>query len=110
MGIANYKLINPHKKAAREIIDKGLQRDYQKGLEKIENILGKWRSGKMNNQEAYLATYKAVSNQDKYLARRYDNITGSRYLMTIYGLYMDEVISEEELGPLGEEVKKMIVE
>lgn len=110
MGIANYKLTKPQKKAAREIIDKGLQRDYQKGLERIENILGKWRSGKMDNQEAYLAMYKAVNNQDKYLARRYDNITGSRYLLTIYGLFVDKVISEEELNPLGEEVKKEIVE
>ncbi|MGM0531728.1 MAG: hypothetical protein ACQER7_10285 [Bacteroidota bacterium] len=76
----------------------------------MENILGKWRSGKMDNQEAYFAINKAVSNQDKYLARRYDNITGSRYLLTIYGLYVDKVISEEELNPLGEEVKKEIVE
>ncbi|MFO7999639.1 MAG: hypothetical protein R6U46_00235 [Marinilabilia sp.] len=110
MGIANYNLTKPQKKAAREIIDKGLQRDYQKGLEKVENILGKWRSGKMDNQEAYLAMYKAISKHDKYLARRYDNITGSRYLLTIYGLYVDKVISEEELDPLGEEVKKEIVE
>jgi hypothetical protein len=96
------------KKAAREVIDKALQRDFEEGLSKTETILQNWRQGKQNARETYLAVYKHVKSLDKYIARRYDGMTGSMYLTTVIGLHMDKVIHDEDLVDFSEEVQVYI--
>lgn len=53
----SYELPKSQKKIARGIIEKGLQREYQNGMEKVEAVIGKWKSGKLDNREAYLSIY-----------------------------------------------------
>lgn len=99
------ELSKKDKKVAREVIDTGLQREFEYGLSKTEEILLNWRKGVGNNKETYHAVYKQVKSFDKHIALRYDNITGSRYLLTITGQMLDDVIHEEDLVDFSEEVQ-----
>ncbi len=103
------ELSKKDKKAAREVIEIGLQSDFENGLLKVENILKAWRNVEKDNRDAYQALYKQVTNTDKYIAHRYDGITGSHYLTTVIGLLMDKVIVEDDLKDLSEEVKTYIM-
>ena len=99
------ELSKKDKKAAREVIEKGLQREFETGLSKTEKLLLNWRKGIKNNTETYHAVYKHINLFNKHIAHRYDNITGSRYLLTITGQLLDEVLHEEDLADFSEEVQ-----
>jgi hypothetical protein len=103
-----YELPKSQKKVAREIIEKGLQREYQNGIEKVDAVIEKWKSGKLDNREAYLSVYKKLTSHDKHLARRYDNMSGSKYLMIISGQVADGVVSFDEIGKLNDQAKQVI--
>jgi hypothetical protein len=103
-----YELPKLQKKVAREIIEKGLQREYQNGIEKVDAVIKKWKSGKLDNREAYLSMYKKLTSHDKHLARRYDNMSGSKYLMIISGQVADGIISFDELDGLNDQAKQVI--
>jgi enamine deaminase RidA (YjgF/YER057c/UK114 family) len=85
-----------------------LQREYQSGIEKVEAVIAKWKSGKLDNRQAYISIYKKLSKHDKHLARRYDNMSGSKYLMIISGQVADGVVSFEELGELNDQARQVI--
>jgi len=107
------ELSKKDKKAAREVIEKGLQREFEKGLSKTEKLLLNWRKGIKNNTETYQAVYKQIKNFDKHIAFRYNGIKGSRYLPTIIGQLLDDVLHEEDLADFSEEVQlylKSVVE
>ena len=104
----NYELPKSQKKIARHIIEKGLQREYQKGLEKVDSVIEKWKSGKLDNQKAYISMYNKLISHDKHLARRYDNISGSKYLMIISGQVADGIVSFDELSELSDEARQFI--
>lgn len=99
------ELSKKDKKVAREVIETGLQREFEAGLSKTEELLLHWRKGECDNRESYHAVYKHVKYFDKHIARRYDGITGSRYLLTITGQLLDDVIHEEDLVEFSKEVQ-----
>ena len=103
-----YELPKSQKKIARGIIEKGMQREYQNGIEKVDAVIEKWKSGKMDNREAYISIYKKLTSHDKHLAHRYDSMSGSKYLMIISGQVADGVISFEELSELNDQAKQVI--
>jgi len=107
------ELTKRDKKVAREVIEKGLQREFENGLSKTEEILLKWRKGINDSSATYHAVYKHIKSVDKQIALRYDNITGSRYLLTITYQMLDDIIHEEDLIDFSEEVQlylKQVVE
>lgn len=99
------ELSKSDKKAARELIEKALQKDFEKALSESESLLQKWRKEKQNNRDAYHALYKKIEIFDKYIARRYDDMRGSTYLPTVIGLLMDKVIDASELSCFSEDVQ-----
>lgn len=99
------ELSKKDKKVAREVIEKGLQREFEVGLGKIEEILLNWRKGVSNNNESYHAVYKHIKSFDKQIAIRYDNVKGSTYLLTITYQMLDDIIHEEDLVDFSEEVQ-----
>jgi len=103
-----YELPKSQKKIAREIIEKGLQREYQNGIGKVDAIIEKWKSGKLDNQKAYLSIYKKLKSHRNHLARRYDNMSGSKYLMIISGQVADGIISFDELSELDDQARQVI--
>ena len=103
-------LTKSEKKIARQIIEKGLMKEYQNGIEKMETLVNDWRQGKRDNRDTYMELYKALTSQDKHIARRYNRITGSAYLFVIAGQLADKVITVKDLEGLREEtIHKLMV-
>jgi len=98
------ELSKSDKKAAREIIEKGLQQEFAKGLFDADTILDGWKNKRTNNRDTYHKLYKKIIDFDKHIARRYDRMTGSTYLFIIAGQLNDEVISENDLNGLSGQV------
>jgi hypothetical protein len=104
-----YELSKREKKIARECIDKGLDTAFRGGLEKSEAIVSDWRQGKFSsNKEAYHKIYKALTDQDDAIAKRYDGLTGSRWLMVIAQLFSEKVITEDDIKEFSDETKDII--
>lgn len=104
----NYELSKSQKKIARQIIELGLQREYENGIIEIDNIIGKWKAGKSDNRNTYLDIYKKLIAHDKHIGRRYDHMTGSNYLLIILGQLADKVITLDEISEFNDDVKGII--
>ena len=105
----HYEFSKSEKKIVRQVIDTGLQRDYQSCIFDIDNIIQQWKSKKLSDQEAYRKIYGKVKENDKYIARMYDNITGSKYMLTLQGLLANKVISETDLDGFSEKTRDDII-
>ena len=104
-----YELSKPEKKIARACIDKALEAEFYEGLEKFEAILHAWRKGKFaNNKEAYHQLYKAVDKKDDAISKRYDNLTGSRWLLTVALVLQDGYINEKDIKDFSTETRTVI--
>ncbi len=98
------------KKAARRAIDIALQRDFNRILNEYYELLSKWKVEKSeDNRQAYGTLYKAVRDNDKYIARRYDSLSGSQYFNTVVSLLIDEVLFETDLTDFSDEAKQHLL-
>jgi len=104
-----YELPKSQKKIARMLMDKGLMREYENGINRIDSTIQKWKDGKLDSQEAYRKIYKRLTSFDKHLAGRYDGIGGSRYVEVLVGQLADGIITEDELNDFDEEVRNVIL-
>ena len=104
----HFELSKKDKKTAREIIEKGLQKEYAKGLFQFDSILTKWKDNTLDNKDAYLQLCKELVNYDKHIARRYDDMKGSNYLFIIAAQMLDNIISENDLENFSDEAKQAI--
>ena len=102
------ELSKPEKKIAREIIDKGLQKEVADNLLIADSILSDWRNHTKNNMDTYHALYRHMREFDKQIAWRYDNMSGSNYLLIIIGQLRDGVIQESDLQGFSEELLERI--
>jgi hypothetical protein len=96
------------KKIARQIIEKGLQEEFGRGLNSFDSILIDWKEQKRDNRDSYHLLYKTVSDFDKKIARRYDRVTGSNYLLIIAEQLSDSVITEYDIMELSEKAQNFI--
>jgi hypothetical protein len=96
------------KKIARELIEKGLLIEFGKILEEAGGIIEDWKNKKTDNRAAYYLLFDSVKTNDKHIARRYDGLTGSRYIFTVAGLLADGIISEEDIQEFRKEVQDKI--
>jgi len=93
-----------NKKIAREVIEKGLQIEFAKGLNEAYEMLEKWKKHHLENREAYHLLFKIVTDFDKHISDRYDYITGSRYFITVLSLLIDSTITEEDIKDFSPDV------
>jgi hypothetical protein len=104
-----YELTKAEKKIARVCIDKALDEEFKEGLNQFESILEDWKQGKFTtNKEAYHALFKAVDKNEDAIGRRYDDLTGSRYLMTVAAVLHDGYITENDIKGFSEHAKAWI--
>ena len=96
------------KKIAREIIEKGLQKEYAKCLNDAYSVLENWKNEKTDNRETYHLLYQTVKDNDKHIARRYDGMRGSMYIDTILEQLADGIISNDDLKDFTEETQNGI--
>ena len=103
------ELSKSQKKIARQLIDVGLQRECKTFTEKIARFIGspKWETE--NPHELYLQLYKKVVSFDKHIARRYNGLTGSHYFITVLGLFMDGVLTTDDIASFDIEIQERLI-
>jgi len=103
-----YELPKKEKKIARAAIDKGVNTAFKLALEEAESIIEEWRNGKLDNRGAYHKLFKAIDKHDGKIARRYDHVTGSKYLMTVAAILADAHITQDDISEFSDETKEVI--
>ncbi len=104
-----HELSKREKKIAKACIDKGLDAEFKEGLENFQAIIQDWRAGKFeSNKEAYHQLFKAIDKKDNAISRRYDGLTGSRWLITVVELFREGYISEDDIKDFSDETKAVI--
>lgn len=58
----------------------------------------------------YIALYKKTREYDKHVADRYDDITGGHYIGCVLSLYLDGIITDEEIAPLSNQPREFLKE
>ncbi len=105
----NYEFSKSEKKIVRQVIETALQRDFEASIMEVDGIIRRWKSKKLDNRNAYQEIYRKVKENDKYIARMYNVITGSKYLLTMQGLLAHKVISEADLDGFSEKTRDNIL-
>ncbi len=102
------ELSKKERKIARSIIEAGVQREFEKGLQSIDSILLNWKDKKTNNRESYHMVYKTLTDFDEHIAQRYDGMMGSKYLFIIAAQLNDGTITEDDLMEFSAETIRRI--
>ena len=105
-----YEFSKPEKKIVRQVIETGLQRDFESSILDIDQIIQQWKSKKLSNQEAYHEIFGTVKKNDKYIARMYNDLRGSTYMMVLQGLLANKTITEADLSGFSETTRNAILE
>jgi len=103
------ELTKTQKKIARELITLGLQRECQSFKDQIEQFTcsSEWKTG--NPQQLYHKLYEIVTTFDKHIARRYNDLGGSRYFDTVLALFYNEIITPEDIARFDIDVQNKLV-
>ena len=101
-------LSKKEKAVLRQLIEKGVQAEYKNALEDAAAIIQKWQNNELTGREAYQELFKSIKENDKFIARRYDHVTGSHYVSTVVGIYRDKQISDEDLSELTDDLREYI--
>ena len=105
-----YEFSKLEKKIVREVIETGLQRDFESCILDIDQIIQQWKLKKLDNREAYHEIFGKVKANDKFIARMYDDLRGSTYMKTLQGLLANNTISEADLSGFSETTRNAILE
>ena len=105
-----YEFSKLEKKIVREVIETGLQRDFESCILDIDQIIQQWKLKKLDNREAYHEIFGTVKANDKFSVRRYDDLRGSTYMKTLQGLLANNTISEADLSGFSETTRNAILE
>ena len=103
------ELTKSQKKKVRQLIEKGLMRDYSDAIRTVRNVCHSYVDGESDPKQHYLKLYSALASKDKDIARRYDNLTGSRYLPTLIMLLREEVLSKGDLQKLDDDLRQYLL-
>ena len=101
-------LSKSERRIARKLIDIGLQKEFRNGMEKFHNITSNWKTKGLNAKESYYEIFKAVKNFDKHIARRYDGMTGSKYMYIVAEQLGESLITENDIREFSEETQAKI--
>ena len=55
-------------------------------------------------------TGKRIDNFDEHIAQRYDGISGGQYYITVYSLYFDGVLRDEDIREFDDEIYNKLKE
>jgi hypothetical protein len=92
------------KKILRQAIDIGLEKDFLSGILKLEAIIAQWKENKGESRATYHELFKALKDHDKIISRRYDGLTGGRYVNLVCELLGNDSITEKDLAELNAEL------
>lgn len=100
------ELTKREKALCRELIERGLQIECNDFLNKVRSKVDVVDDSMPHKR--YLDLYKMVRDFDKLIDRRYGKATGSHYLDIVTSLYVDEIISDEDISGFEEENRSHI--
>jgi hypothetical protein len=96
------------KRIARTIIQKGLIKEFTKGLNKANKILNDWKQNEGDPQETYHALFEHITQFDKGIARRYDDKRNSDLLFIVIHQLNEHLIDAQELDAFSADAKSII--
>ncbi|MGD0591634.1 MAG: hypothetical protein ABSA44_12695 [Bacteroidota bacterium] len=99
------ELTKSQKKKVRELIEKGITRDFLDGVKRIKSISDSFVEGSSDPKEYYHKLFSTMMNKNEVIAKRYDDLRGSNYFIRLVMLLEDGVISREEIQGLDDELK-----
>lgn len=102
------ELTKGQKKTARLLINKALLRECETFLLQTKRMLNSPKEGK-NPHEIYLQLFDKVYSFDKHIAQTYNGMSGSRYFITIYNLYLNDVLTNGDISLFDEEMKNRLI-
>lgn len=97
------------KKHARTLIERALQRECEHFLAETKAWMNQPKAEETPHKQ-YLELFDRVYKFDKLIARTYDNMTGSRYYLTVFSLFYDDVLTEEDISLFSEEVRNDLIQ
>jgi len=103
------ELPKSQKKIARELIQKSLQIECSQFIEETEALIDKQKREGKSAHEIYLKLYKKTQVFDKHIARRYDDMRGSRYVITLLGLIHDKILTQDDIDRFDEDVREYLL-
>jgi hypothetical protein len=103
------ELSRSDKETARIIIDKGLQKEIENGINELDRLIIQWREMKTPNQDIWRRIYHTLKKHDKHIATRYDGLSGSRFDAVLASQLKEGIINPADLEGLEEEVKSTIL-
>ena len=102
------ELSKKDKAVLRQLIDKGVQAEFENALNEAASIIQQWQQNTSSNKEAYHALFTSLQQNNDFIALRYDGITGSRYVPTVVDIYSAKQVDENDLMNLSAEVREYI--
>ena len=121
----NIQLTKADKRRCRELIHIGLERECEQFVREMQQLANRPLPLSELNEpyreengfsiegpwhKRYIALYKKTREYDKHDANRYDDITGSRYIGCVFELYLDGIITDEEIAPLSDQPREFLKE
>ena len=104
-----FDLSKKEKKIARQLIEKGLQKEFEQGILKLKFIIDEWQKQEGGNRETYHALYKTIRVFDKHIGWRYDRMTGSKYIYIIAGQVADDILDVNDLSEFSDETRNAVL-
>jgi hypothetical protein len=104
------ELSKKDKQLIRELMDLGLQREFEMGIGQVEKIIDEWKTNKEDRRATYHAIHDAISQHRKHLAYRYDGLGGSKFVPLVGELVADNIITEADLEPLSNKAKEIVLQ
>ena len=120
----NISLTKADKRKCRELIHIGLERECEQFVKEIQALASKpiplaelnepYREENGFSVEGpwhkrYIALYKKTEQYDKHVADRYDGMSGSHYIDGVLGLYLDGIITDEDITQLSDQPREFLI-
>ena len=97
------------KKHARTLIERALQRECERFLTETKAWMNQMNAEETPHKQ-YLELFDRVYQFDKHIVRTYDNMSGSRYYPTVFNLFYNDVLTEEDINLFSEDVRNELIQ
>jgi len=102
------ELSKADKKVARTIIEKGLQQEFENGLNEFYQLLKDWKENSADNRDVYHDLYGRVREFDKHIAWRYDRMSGRNYIFIVANQLIEGHVKDEDLSGFSDEARNYV--
>jgi len=103
-----YELTKREKRICRELIDQSVEKEFETGLERADEIMNEWKSKTLSGRLAFHKLRDHLNDFRKHLARRYDSLRGSDYLRVVAEIVYDGYLTDNDTEELSDAAKTEI--